>query len=94
MVAGNHLQQLLGHEGFDQKVARAALEGLHGQLGVGIGGHDHHGQLGVALACFGQQLQAVHAWQTKIGDQHLLGFGVNCGQRVFGAFKGFVLHPA
>ena len=89
-----HLQQLLGHEGFDEEVAGAALQGLHGQLGVGIRGHDHHGKLGVQLAGLGQQLQPVHARQAKVGDQHLLGLGVDGGNGVFGAFKGHVLHAA
>ena len=49
-MPSNHLQKLLWHEGFNEKVACPAFKRLNGQLRVGIGGHDHHGQLGVALS--------------------------------------------
>jgi hypothetical protein len=93
-MARNDLQQLLGHEGFDQEISGAAFQSLHSQLGVGVGGHDHHGKLGVLFSGLGQELQSVHAGQTEIGDQHLLYFGVNSGQGVFGALKGHVVYAA
>ena len=81
---------LVDVEGLGQVFESAALEGRHGGIEVGIGGHDDHRQLGMALLHMAQQVEAVAARHADVRHQHLrLLAAVERRQRVVGGAEGF-----
>ena len=57
-IAFDDINELLGLEGFEQKVARATAQSLHSGACIGIGGHQYDRQIRLKLTRLNEQRQA------------------------------------
>ena len=85
-AAGDGVEEFFRGERFGQVVNGAGFDGLHRQLGGGVGGDHEEGDVGPAFAGLGQEFVAAHLAQAGVGDDHEEFQFLQGGERLFGGF--------